>query len=55
MAAVEQNFEQNLELQTFEEQNLEFYYDCFDRKRIEELKPSPMSAVGQNFEEILKE
>ena len=55
MSAVEQNFEQ-----TLEEQNLEFYYDCLDRKRVEyivrpELKPSPMSAVGQNFTEILKE
>ena len=49
MATVGQNIGQ-----TLEEQNLEFYCDCIDRKRNEELKPLP-GLVAQNFEEILKE
>ena len=36
MATVEQNIEQ-----TLEEQNLEFYCDCIDRKRNEGLKTLP--------------
>ena len=45
--------------QTLEEQNLEFYRDCIDRKRNEKLneellKPL-LGLVAQNFEEILKE
>ena len=42
MATVEQNIGQ-----TLEEQNLEFYCDCIDRKRNEELKTLPWLRLRQ--------